>query len=415
MTARTAGGPFSPSRPTQRLNHRSYSPGTVTVAVVAATAAHSYAEAAQLLEITGDLTISSRHLQTLAQEIGTELHAETQQQTQAYRQRPLMTPPQAAQPPIPLAVVMVDGGRIQVRTPDQGPGVHDPAWRETKAAVLARMTHVEHAEDPQPEMPTCFARPLLGSAPAAVPAAAEPAAAPAPDDSPAAEPPRSEVIFRTGLATRADSEEFGWIVAAAAEQRGFFTAATGAFVGDGQTYNWTIRRRHFPGFQEILDFLHGSEHVHEAARAAGPDPELGRRWAEACWKGDVAAVLAELEQRQGALEPPPDPDAEPNHPWCVLNRERTYLENNRTRMDYPRYRREGLPITSSPVESWIKQINQRVKGSEKFWNDDEDHSEAILQLRAAWLSDDEALLDHLHSRPGHPYARPRDQRHKNVA
>lgn len=64
--------------------------------------------------------------------------------------------------------------------------------------------------------------------------------------------------------------------------------------------------------------------------------------------------------------------------------------NNRHRMDYPRYRREGLPITSSPIESWIKQVNQRVEGSEKFWNDDA-NAEAILHLRSAWLSDDEAL------------------------
>jgi len=383
------------------------------VAVVAATAAHSYGEAAQLLEITGDLTISSRHLQTLAQEIGSELHTENRQQTEAYRQRPLMTPPQAACPPIPLAVVMVDGGRMQVRTPDQGPGVHDPAWRETKAAVLTRMTHVTHPADPQPEMPACFARPLLGSAPPE-PAAPEPTTAATATDPPAVVPPRSEVVFRTGLATRADSEGFGWMTAAAAEQRGFFTAGAGAFLGDGQAYNWTIRRRHFPGFEEILDFLHGSEHVHEAARAVGPDPELGRRWAQACWQGEVATVLAELDRHQEALTPPSDPAAEPNHPWCVLGRERTYLANNRTRMDYPRYRQAGLPITSSPVESWIKQINRRVKGSEKFWNDD-GHGEAILQLRAAWLSDDEALLDHLQTRPGHPYARPREPGQRNVA
>ena len=383
----------------------------MTVAVVAATAAHPFAEAAELLEITGDLRISARHLQTLAQEIGEELGAEGRQQVDAYRRRPLMTPPLAACPPVPLAVVMVDGGRMQVRTPDQGPGVHDPAWRETKAAVLARMTHVVHAADPQPELPACFARPLGSPEAGAAPPTPPPAAA---GDPTAAAPVRSEVVFRTGLATRADSEEFGWMTAAAAEQRGFFTAAAGAFLGDGQAYNWTIHRRHFHGFEAILDFVHGSEHVHEAARAAGPDPELGRRWAEACWKGDVATVLVELDQRQGVLTPPPDPEGEANHPWCVLGRERTYLEKNRARMDYPRYRRAGLPITSSPVESWIKQINRRVKGSEKFWNDDE-RGEAILQLRAAWLSDDEALIHHLHERPGHPYARPRDQETRRVA
>ena len=74
-------------------------------------------------------------------------------------------------------------------------------------------------------------------------------------------------------------------------------------------------------------------------------------------------------------------------------------------MDYPRYRRVGLPITSSPVESWVKQLNQRAKGSEKFWNNNA-NPEAVLNLRAAWLNDDEEFIDQIRNRPGHPYARP---------
>jgi hypothetical protein len=35
-------------------------------------------------------------------------------------------------------------------------------------------------------------------------------------------------------------------------------------------------------------------------------------------------------------------------------------------MNYPEYRRLGLPITSSLMESTIKQLSQRVNGTEKF-------------------------------------------------
>jgi hypothetical protein len=56
-------------------------------------------------------------------------------------------------------------------------------------------------------------------------------------------------------------------------------------------------------------------------------------------------------------------------------------------MDYPEYRRLGLPISSAPVESTIIQLNRRVKGSEKLWL--EDGVEAILQLRSVQLSQDE--------------------------
>ena len=65
----------------------------------------------------------------------------------------------------------------------------------------------------------------------------------------------------------------------------------------------------------------------------------------------------------------------------------TYVTNNRERMNYPEYRRMGLPISSAPVESTIKQINRRVKGTEKFWL--EGGAEAMLQLRAAQLSQDD--------------------------
>jgi hypothetical protein len=45
----------------------------------------------------------------------------------------------------------------------------------------------------------------------------------------------------------------------------------------------------------------------------------------------------------------------------------------------------GLPITTSAVESTIKQINRRVKASEKFWSDS--GAEAVLQLRADYVSE----------------------------
>ena len=62
------------------------------------------------------------------------------------------------------------------------------------------------------------------------------------------------------------------------------------------------------------------------------------------------------------------------------------MENNRDKMRYPEYRRLRLPISSVGVESVIKQLNRRVKGTEKFWA--EGGAEAILQVRAAHLSAD---------------------------
>ena len=390
--ARDAGESFSPNRLKQRLNHRQYSPGVLTRAVCTATATRSFEEAAKVLRITTSLEVSPRHLQTLCREIGDELVKQRKAGSQAFRDRPLNTPARTASPPIPLAAEMIDGGRMQTRQPGRGPGVHDSAWRETKTAIFLRMTHQPFAADPQPDLPACFAHPLGEVAKAGSD----------PDPATSQIKPR-EVLCRTGLATLDNSDDFGWQAASAAENRGFFSATAQAFVCDGQAYNWTIHRRHFASFEPILDFVHASEHIHSAAAAAG---QPGARWVEACWQGRVLEILAAIAERLNQLSPPDDPDEEPDHPWCVLRREHGYLRNNRERMAYPRYRQGGLPITSSPVESWVKQLNQRVKGSEKFWNDD-GNAEAILQLRTAWLGDDELLIRHLRTRPGDNSARPR--------
>jgi hypothetical protein len=331
-------------------------------------------------------------LQDLTHEIGAELVAARDRRTEQFRDRPLNAAPRPARPPIALAVVMPDGGRMQTRRPDCPSGVHGPHWRETKSAVLLRMTGVATGEDPHPELPRCFAAPV-GRRDGPDHEGPPPAARWGP-----------QCLVRTGLATLRDGEDFGRMLAAEADRRGFHGAARGAFVGDGQAYNWTIQRRHFARFTAILDFVHAAEHVHDAAKAVG-DAALGRSWAEACWQGRVDRVLADLQAAQGRLTPPIDPAAEPEHPWCILEGVRGYLENNRERMDYPRYRREGLPVTSSPVESWIKQMNRRVKGSDQFWEDGP-RGEAILQVRAAWVSEDDALKSHLSRRPGHPYSRP---------
>jgi hypothetical protein len=94
-------------------------------------------------------------------------------------------------------------------------------------------------------------------------------------------------------------------------------------------------------------------------------------------------VRAELDAEQEGIGAAPA-DAGATDPRVVLARVRGYLRNNAERMKYPEYRKAGLPVTSSWVESLIKEINYRVKGTEKFWN--EDGAERILAVRAAALS-----------------------------
>ena len=112
--------------------------------------------------------------------------------------------------------------------------------------------------------------------------------------------------------------------------------------------------------------------------------------------------------------PPPGEELPAQDVRRVVAEGLSYLSNNAARMDYPRYRRQGLPVTTATVESLIKEVNYRVKGTEKFWNHPEG-AEAILQVRAAVLSDDGRLEKHLAARPGSPYRYSRRRSEKRQA
>ncbi|HIQ20103.1 MAG TPA: hypothetical protein EYH34_02530 [Planctomycetes bacterium] len=61
-------------------------------------------------------------------------------------------------------------------------------------------------------------------------------------------------------------------------------------------------------------------------------------------------------------------------------------------------------MTTAWLESVVKQMSFRVKGTEMFWNDPH-RAEAILQIRAAGFSDGDRLIRHLRQRPGSPFAK----------
>jgi hypothetical protein len=203
------------------------------------------------------------------------------------------------------------------------------------------------------------------------------------------------------------SDEFGKVVAAEAYARNFYRSGRRAFLGDGQRYNWTIRDRWFADFEPIADFVHVLSYLYAAATALSADAEqrwtLYVGWMSACWQGKAGEVVASIRTRaEGKGWNPPEAET-PEGDWrVVVERAWTYLGNNAPHMEYPRYRRMGLPVTSAAVESLIKELNYRVKGTEKFWNHPE-AAEAILQVRAAMLCDDDRLGRFLASRPGSPH------------
>jgi hypothetical protein len=106
---------------------------------------------------------------------------------------------------------------------------------------------------------------------------------------------------------------------------------------------------------------------------------------------------AAAQERWG--RPPADEDVPPTDPRRAVGEAGTYFGNNAPRVDDPRYRRDGLPTTSSLGASRVGAFHARGKGRAKFW-DRPAGAEAIRQGRAAPVSEDGRLARYFTERPG---------------
>jgi hypothetical protein len=417
VIARLAAGIFFPQRPALRLTPHSFSPSVLGKILRASARESSFQEAAEALEDLADVSISSRQASRLAHEVGQQLQADRDQDVAEFQAHRLKV--QVETRPA-LALVGVDGGRLQIRGEGEGPGAYGASWREDKISVLATAAITELDSDPEPELPECFRnrayveKLVRGIAGQSSMSESDPQAESAGDslstptgeeDSPRNRP---ELLVRTYVASTCSSEEFGPMVAAEARRRNFNDAVHRVFLGDGAAWIWKLQRQYFANFQAVVDFLHILGHLFAAAKAAETEAEkrwaLFQSWAEACWRGQVDRVINQLQTLRDGLAPLSEGESEAladDDPRKILVQELGYLEHNRERMDYPRYRQQGLPWTSSHVESTVKIFNRRVKGSEKFWG--KEGAEAILQLRAAFLSEDDRLARHLKTRRCSPF------------
>lgn len=391
------------------MDSRAATPELTRAVVNLSTEVRSFERAEVVLRNVLDLEVSGSTIRRLSMQVGQEL-ADLEELDEQTDGKEVLVPE--------IAAVSCDGGRIRTREPGQGRGVvpsGESGWRETKNASFERMSaSPDHTgEDPCPELPSSFriAAKVADIAETSTPDLEETDAENAPDRVIYEGPHR---VLRTAVSSMASSDGFGPMMEREAKRRRLFEADRRAFLGDGLNWNWSIWKRYFPTFTPILDFIHAIQYIFAAAMALGGNDAEGwshyLRLVTLCWQGCVDAVIAELTTACHDRGINPAAGVGDDHPDKPLVDAIRYLRNNRTRMDYPRYRRMGLPVTSAPMESLIKQINTRVKGTEMFW-DDPDGAEAILQLRAAALSEDDRLNDYLTQRPGCAFVR----RNTNVA
>jgi hypothetical protein len=288
--------------------------------------------------------------------------------------------------------------------PDQEkppPGRH---WHEDKVGLVLTMHSTVQQTDPCPDVPETFldadhvakiVRGLKKAAPLKEDEPSETTEAKQSEEQADEEPVEYEgpkLEKRHVVASRQSWPLFGPILATAAWLAGFAKAERKAFVADGARAIWRVWKTRFSSYVPILDFIHAMSYVYAAAKAVGEDAAAGwalyAKWIAWVWQGKTSTVIAELKEWQEQHGKPEKGEGETSS-RRVVNKTLGYLINNQDKMKYDEYRKKGLPIVSSLVESMVKQIGRRVKGTEKFWG--EEGAEAILQLRADYLSDGEVM------------------------
>ncbi len=384
------------------------SPAVEAKVVSASTRNRSYQEASADLRDLAELEISTKRCERITQRIGRERLHERAERTGDFDTRPLPDQKHGVPANAPangwegrVAAIIVDGARAQIRdqrwgTPKE-PGERRNWWREPKIGCVATFQSRESTEDPLPEIPACLLDPLfviprvleMKRARAATFSDQEPpdAVSEAPESavpSSSAERWSPPPLVQSVVGTFQTYEELGRLVEVEAWHRGFAAAPRKAFLGDGLPANWTMHQKRFSHYVPVVDLMHAIAYVYTAAIESSSN--MGECWQRYCkwitatWAGKVSGILPEIERLVA--------DTEPGDRRATLEDCYTYLRNNAPRMRYDEYRRLGLPITTALGESKIKQINRRMKGTEKFWREG---AEPQLQLCCDQLSETEPL------------------------
>lgn len=175
-------------------------------------------------------------------------------------------------------------------------------------------------------------------------------------------------------------EEVGWLLVLMAREAGYPNARRRVFIADGAAWLWKLQEQFFGGAIAILDWYHLARKVHQAANGLyGEGPEPARAWAAELkgllWDGRAEEALEQVRRHEARVRSPAKREA--------VHALRTYLENNRGRMDYPRYREMGLSVGSGQVEAQCKcLVGGRCKqAGMRNWT--YAGAEGVLRLRAA--------------------------------
>jgi hypothetical protein len=174
-------------------------------------------------------------------------------------------------------------------------------------------------------------------------------------------------------------EEFGRRLYAEAWQRGWARAEKKVVLGDGAEWIWNQASLHFPDAIPIVDLYHAREHLWSLGAKLYPhDSPAQKRWVmvgkDKLDQGKIERLVACLHS-QAASHPELAED---------IRTEANYFEDNKERMRYPKFRKQGLFVGSGVIEAGCKTVLGRLKQSGMFWT--VRGANAIITLRCCQLS-----------------------------
>jgi hypothetical protein len=179
-----------------------------------------------------------------------------------------------------------------------------------------------------------------------------------------------------GRDTDKEVPEFAKRAAREATRRGFDQAQRRVVLGDGAPWIWNLADEQFPGAVQIVDLYHAKGHLWDVAKAIyGAGSDRASQWAkqqrDELDEGKIDALLAALRVHAQAND---------EARKCL-----DYVARNHSRMRYPKFRAQGLCVSSGVVEAGCKvAIGTRLKRAGMHWT--VAGADAIIALRCCKLS-----------------------------
>ncbi len=329
---------FCPRDRALGMSETSLSPALVRM-VGAVGAAVSFQEGSTLLHELAAVDVDPKRVEREAERLGAEIASDEKSFQQPTDLRPLAR----------TLYMAVDGTGVPMHHSElvDRHGKQPDGSAKTREAKLCAIWTAEARDD--------HGRPVRDLGSVSYTAAIETAASPdaSPNDSPFA-----ERVLRE------------------AHRRRFDEAQRRVLLGDGAPWIWKLAEIYLPQAIQIVDLFHAKQRLSDIAKAVyGPTSHLTVAWAkrrhaelDTCRISSLLKALSRLashspEARNGLA----------------------YIRTNRHRMQYPRFRAQGLCISSAVIEAGCKLVvGARFKRAGMHWT--AAGANTILALRCCRLS-----------------------------